>query len=505
VPLKSEPSSDLKKPSSKLSSSWAVPGLSSIFGASSNKDAVRLDVAWPHPLAATLKPHHAPPESSFKISTLKNGMRVMTNPTPSSTAHLVLCVSAGPRFEDDHNRGISYLFENLSLSSTTNRSSFRLVRDLSKIGANLSSSLTRESISLHGVSLPDFAPDVLDAMADAVRNPAFEQFDLIDALDRYRKMAEDPEMDGGNIQMMLQSDHIHATAYNHETLGVPVLPSFEEVEEVSDTQLLEYRKKFFTADRMVLSGCGIEHEELVALANEVFGTLPNGEGSVPLVPAKYVGGDSRLAEPFNKMGHTTIFLGFEGLSSVHPDMPALAILGGAMGGGGSFSAGGPGKGMYSRVYRNVLMRNDFVERCESYLESYSDTGLFGLSAACPPDKAEHLCVVMINELVKMTDGLTPVELERAKAQLKSHVATTVEFKNLFLEEGARQLMMNNKSQTLDELFRDIDKVTHKDIQRVARGLLSKPPTYVVFGDNKHVPRFDAIREALYGKGGNPSS
>jgi len=38
------------------------------------------------------------------------------------------------------------------------------------------------------------------------------------------------------------------------------------------------------------------------------------------------------------------------------DFVPSCVLNLMMGGGGSFSAGGPGKGMYTRLYRNVLNR-----------------------------------------------------------------------------------------------------------------------------------------------------
>jgi len=38
------------------------------------------------------------------------------------------------------------------------------------------------------------------------------------------------------------------------------------------------------------------------------------------------------------------------------DFVPSCVLNLMMGGGGSFSAGGPGKGMYTRLYRNILNR-----------------------------------------------------------------------------------------------------------------------------------------------------
>ena len=51
-----------------------------------------------------------------------------------------------------------------------------------------------------------------------------------------------------------------------------------------------------------------------------------------------------------------LVLGLESVSHQHPDFVACCVLNVLMGGGGSFSAGGPGKGMYTRLYTNVLNR-----------------------------------------------------------------------------------------------------------------------------------------------------
>ena len=59
--------------------------------------------------------------------------------------------------------------------------------------------------------------------------------------------------------------------------------------------------------------------------------------------------------PIPELAH--IVLGLE--SCPHKDeedFVAFCVLNMMMGGGGSFSAGGPGKGMYTRLYTNVLNR-----------------------------------------------------------------------------------------------------------------------------------------------------
>lgn len=51
-----------------------------------------------------------------------------------------------------------------------------------------------------------------------------------------------------------------------------------------------------------------------------------------------------------------VVLALEGVSHKDPDFIPACVLNMMMGGGGSFSAGGPGKGMYTRLYTNVLNR-----------------------------------------------------------------------------------------------------------------------------------------------------
>lgn len=62
-------------------------------------------------------------------------------------------------------------------------------------------------------------------------------------------------------------------------------------------------------------------------------------------------------------------LGLEGCSHQDPDFIAACVLNIMMGGGGSFSAGGPGKGMYTRLYTNVLNRYVCFTICVRIFES----------------------------------------------------------------------------------------------------------------------------------------
>lgn len=59
-----------------------------------------------------------------------------------------------------------------------------------------------------------------------------------------------------------------------------------------------------------------------------------------------------IPDPWALCGQLTAFL----VAIQEEDFIPFAVLNMMMGGGGSFSAGGPGKGMFTRLYLNVLNR-----------------------------------------------------------------------------------------------------------------------------------------------------
>ncbi|MCJ1341336.1 Mitochondrial-processing peptidase subunit alpha [Bachmanniomyces sp. S44760] len=207
----------------------------------------------------------------------------------------------------------------------------------------------------------------------------------------------------------------------------------------------------------------------------------NISGSSPLdlsIPSHYTGGFLSLPAippPPNpvlpRLSH--IHLAFEALPISSDDIYALATLQTLLGGGGSFSAGGPGKGMYSRLYTNVLNQHGWVESCVSFNHAYTDSGLFGISASCSPPKVAQMLEVMCRELQALTldtgfSALQPAEVNRAKNQLRSSLLMNLESRMVELEDLGRQVQVHGRKVGVKEMCRKIEELTVQDLRRVAR-------------------------------------
>ncbi|KAI9852406.1 MAG: Mitochondrial-processing peptidase subunit alpha [Vezdaea acicularis] len=168
-----------------------------------------------------------------------------------------------------------------------------------------------------------------------------------------------------------------------------------------------------------------------------------------------------------------IHIAFEAFPISSEDIYALATLQTLLGGGGSFSAGGPGKGMYSRLYTNVLNQHGWVESCVAFNHSYTDSGLFGISASCSPAKVTQMLEVMCRELQALTlesgySSLQPAEVNRAKNQLRSSLLMNLESRMVELEDLGRQVQVHGRKVGVKEMCRKIDELTVQDLKRVAR-------------------------------------
>lgn len=239
-------------------------------------------------------------------------------------------------------------------------------------------------------------------------------------------------------------------------------------------------------------------------------------------PAHYTGGFLSLPtqppSPNPMMpAFTHIHLAFEGLPVSSEDIYALATLQTLLGGGGSFSAGGPGKGMYSRLYTNVLNQYGWVESCVAFNHSYTDSGLFGIAASCYPGRTAKMLEVMCRELRALTldsgfSALGQIEVSRAKNQLRSSLLMNLESRMVELEDLGRQVQVHGRKIPVHEMTRKISELTIEDLRRVAKivvgGMVNNPgrgsgaPTVVLqeaqaSGVASRVMGWDEIQDTIH--------
>ena len=83
--------------------------------------------------------------------------------------------------------------------------------------------------------------------------------------------------------------------------------------------------------------------------------------------------------------------------------------------------GGPGKGMYSRLYTHVLNHHAQIDHCSALHHIYSDSSLFGIVGTSYPSlRPRELVPIMVHQLSLLFHGMIPAqELSRAKTEVRT--------------------------------------------------------------------------------------
>jgi len=348
-----------------------------------------------------------------------------------------------------------------------------------------------------GDSLPQYSNDVLDIFANSIQNHKFHPLEVQEEMKRYQHelKEKEPNME----QLML--DAVHEAAYHDNTVGRPIQPTPSQLEKFTPKLLKEYARTFFNPKRIIVGGVGVDHGSFVDSVSKMFSKLP-ADSSPPVEKARYTGGEIKMDRRHSEKSDATdrdlthLAFAFETASWHDKDVVPMCVLQVLMGGGGSFSAGGPGKGMYSRLYRNVLNSHHFFDTATCFTSIFSDTALFGVYGSAPPEHATAMAEVLVTELIRMSGDINEEELKRAKNQLKSSVYYQLENRNLTLEDLCRQLSVYGKIETPQTVVGWIDQVTVDDVHRVAKAMLKTPLTLAAYGDLRNVPRYDQVANVI---------
>jgi predicted Zn-dependent peptidase len=233
---------------------------------------------------------------------------------------------------------------------------------------------------------------------------------------------------------------------------------------------------------MVLAAAGhLDHDRIASLADDLLGGVP-AERPVTSEPARYAGGDRREHRDLEQLH---LVLGFPGVVLGDPDYYAASVLSTAFGGG-----------MSSRLFQEIREKRGLVYAIHSFVHGYRDGGLFGIYAGTGEAEAAELVPAVCNEVIRLDDGLTSVELTRAKTQMKAGLLMSLESTSARCEQLAQHLLIHGTPFDPLEIVEQIEAVDDDAVHRVVSHWRSAPPTLAALGPLSGLEGFDCVRHRL---------
>jgi predicted Zn-dependent peptidase len=401
---------------------------------------------------------------SVRVTRLDNGMRVLTDTMDSvETVSLGVWVDVGTRHEPAAVNGVAHLLEHMAFKGTERRSALDIAAEIEAVGGHLNAYTSREHTAYYAKVLKQDAALAVDILADILQNSVFDPKEL----ERERTVILQEIGQAIDTPDDIIFDLFQERAFPDQAMGRPVLGRVEIIKRIDRDTVANYMRRHYSAPGMLLAAAGnIDHDVLVGLARRAFTRL-SPERVARSEPARYVGGDLRQERELEQVH---VVLGFPGFAFADADYYAASVVSSALGGG-----------MSSRLFQEIREKRGLVYAIYSFTHAYSDGGLFGVYAGTGEEEAHELMPVLCEEIRKLSGGLAPTELERARAQLKAGLLMSLESTTARCEQQAAHMLVFGRPLDLAEMVARIDAVDAAAVERVAARLRVAPPTLTALG------------------------
>ena len=360
-------------------------------------------------------------------------------------------LTRGSRHETAERGGIAHFVEHMLFKGTGSRSAEDIAQAIDSIGGQLDAFTAKEYASYYIKVLDEHLPLAIDILSDIVRNPAFSPDDI----EREKKVVlEEIKMVEDDPDDLVHELFTQGFWENHP-LGRPILGTKETVESFDTRLLRDYFAGVYAPKNLIVSAVGnVEHDRVRELVQEKFGSLtPAGDPAFEETPR--VARNVLIRTKDLEQSH--VCLGVDSYAQNHDDRYVIYVLNTLLGGS-----------MSSRLFQNIREKRGLAYSVGSGLSAYRDAGIFTIYAGCSNEAVSEVIDLCVEELRNVKSAPVPdAELQRSKDHLKGSLMLSLENTASRMSHLARQEIYFDRQFGLDETLLGIERVTTKDVQRVA--------------------------------------
>lgn len=413
----------------------------------------------------------------YKLTTLENGLRIVTTPIEGTKSVTVLClVGAGSRYETKDINGISHFLEHMFFKGAKRYINAPAVASaIDGVGGDFNAFTGKEYAGYY-VKLASHQKEIaFDVISDMMINSKFDPKEIEKErgviLEEYNMYQDTPMYQvGWDFEKLLFGD---------QPMGWDQVGTKELIKNVTHDQFVDYKDSLYTADNTIISISGsFDEDEVIELVKKYF-TFSDAKRKREFKP--YVKNDSNenviLQNKKTEQGH--IILGVEGISAIHEDTYTEKLLSIILGGN-----------MSSRMFLNVREAKGLSYYIRTTTDDYLDIGAISTSAGVDLTRVDLAITAILEEYKKIMDEkVEEDELKRAKEFIKGKIILRLEDSEEYAHLMGKQALLYKKIETIDDILAKIDKVTAEDVQKLAKELFKEENLHLAligpFEDKEH--------------------
>lgn len=392
---------------------------------------------------------------SFKKKVLKNGLRIIAIPIKDAPSVTVMSlIEAGSKYETKEKNGISHFLEHMCFKATEKRpNSIDISREFDEMGSDHNAFTGYEYTCYYGKAHPKHLEKLLDLTADMYLNPTFpsaeiekEKGVIIEEINMY-----------DDLPNYVVQEVFHELMYGDEPVGWNITGPRENVRSFNREDFVNYRKNHYVSSATALIVAGdIDPKIIFEKVENAFAQVSAGKKA----DKKRV--IENQTEPgfklkFKDIDQAHIVIGVRTFDIYDKRSITLGLLSVIL-----------GKGMSSRLFQKMRDDLGICYYISADSEKFTDHGYLSISAGLDKTRMEEGIKGILNEMKKIRDEDVPdSELRKAKDFYLGHLYLGLESSDSLAGFYGAQEILKQEIKTPKEIEDEIQKVTVKDIKKVA--------------------------------------
>jgi zinc protease len=396
-------------------------------------------------------------------TTLDNGVVVLAQESHAvPTIAVNATFLAGSLHDCGNSPGVAYLTRRTIDRGTLNRSADDIAATLDDRGVSLRTSLTRHTLSLSCVCLPEDFDEVLTLVADIARHPAFPEVEVEkqrqEAITSIREDQDDPARAAYDtlLELLYGSQHPY---------GRPFKGTVGTLETITRAQLVDFHRRRLTPSSLKLAIAGdVSAIGALSSAERAFAAWRSAaSGHEPVAPPPDQLTRRIRAVDIPGKSQADIAYGFLAIRRLDPRYYAYWMMNNIL---GQFGLGG-------RLAENIRERQGMAYYAYSTLEAAEGEGALVIHAGVAPENVGRTIDAIDGEVRRLcVEGPTPEELDETRESLIGAIPRMLETHESiaeFLIYGERFGLGLDYDRHLPEL---LQQVSMNDVREAASHILN---------------------------------
>lgn len=390
--------------------------------------------------------------SVYRKTTLRNGLRVVTETLPSlRSISLGVWIDVGSRHERPDENGLSHFVEHMLFKGTHNRSAHQIASELESLGGSLNGFTSREQTCYYARFIDEHLPIAVDVLADLTCNPTLTATHI----------SREKQVVCEEIKESLDnpSDKIHDvfahTFWGNHPLGQPIMGSMENINSVTRPKVIDFVERHYRSGSVIIAASGaVDHDKLVRLVRRYFHyTDGTAEPAMQAMPPER----KQVTVERNTSKQTHVCLGFPSPPYTSSQKMVVLAISSYLGGG-----------MSSVLFQKIREERGLAYSVFTFTDFYRDSGVFGTYLGTDSKHLNQGLEVIAAELRRIRRRKLPTDqLDLLKSQMKGHLILSQESTNSRMNRLARQELMIDGYQPLSDMVKEIERITPSDFLEMA--------------------------------------